>query len=456
MALTPLTRSFAPALVFASLGLFAACAGEPTPGAPPAPPPSAVSASSSTGEVASAPAADSAATPPSAPLPPVEFAEGAPAAAPDKAPSMKIMQPTNEQIIAPDKAGDFEVKLDLKGWETAVGANHVHLILDNRPYKRIDDPKQPIKLKDIDPNYTIGEGQHVLVAFPSRATHESVKPVGKASPLAVVSFYVGKKGEVKWKATDPTLIYSRPKGANNGAPPSEGLLVDWYLANVELGDGKFTIDATLTGPGLESGKTVTIKDWKPWRIKNPRSGTYSLQMVLKGKTESLSLERGTTPNVSSRLTSLRRPCGGHAGHAGHGAAHPRRVARQHPPTRRIESIEELRVAKVAGEVGLSHGGQHARRKCSWHSPRCSSGCSPISFALGGLVSRGRIPAHLSGSLSSYSRRARCFLSRFLPRRLAALLVRGRARVSTVAAIVSTALLVHFGVRYASSPRSRSR
>lgn len=322
MALTPLPRGFARVFVAASLPLFIACTGEPTPGTPPAPPPSSAAAGPAASATASAPIADSSATPPSAPLPPLEFVEGSASAAPDKAPVTKILQPTNEQIIAPDKAGDFEVKLDLKGWETAVGANHVHLILDNRPYKRIDDPKQPIKLKDIDPNYTIGEGQHVLVAFPSRSTHESVKPIGKASPLAVVSFYVGKKGEVKWKATDPTLIYSRPKGANNGAPPAEGILIDWYLANAELGDGKFTIDATLSGPGIDGNKTVTIKDWKPWRLKNPRSGTYSLHLVLKGK-DGKAVPGAWNDTTREFQVDLGAPTdGGHAGHAGHGASAP--------------------------------------------------------------------------------------------------------------------------------------
>ncbi len=217
-------------------------------------------------------------------LPPVELVEGAPAAAPEKAPTVAFRAPAKDQLIAADKVADFEVKLDVKGWDVPAGGNHVHLFLDGHPYKRLDDTKAPIKIKDIDPSYTLGEGQHVLAAFPSRSTHESVKPIGKASPLAVVTFFVGKKkGEATWKPTDPTLVYSRPKGANNGPPPAEGILVDFYLANAELGDGKFSIEATLTGPGLESGKKVTIKEWKPWRIQNPRDGAYKLHMVLLDK-----------------------------------------------------------------------------------------------------------------------------------------------------------------------------
>lgn len=258
---------------------FVGCGSEPTKESEVPPPPSA-----SAPAMVTATATAVASTPPPPALPPVDFVAGTPDAAPDKAPTLAITSPTKDQLIAPDKAGDFEVKLDLKGWDVPAGDkhNHVHLILDGKPYQRIDDPKAPIKLSALDPN--LGEGQHVLVAFPSRGTHESVKPVGKASPLAVVSFFVGKKkGDVVWKPTDPTLVYSRPKGANNGPPPAAGILVDYYLANAELGDGKFTIEATLTGPGVETGKKVTINDWKPWRITNARDGKYTLHMVLMDK-----------------------------------------------------------------------------------------------------------------------------------------------------------------------------
>jgi hypothetical protein len=237
-----------------------------------------------TAEVSSAPEAPptSSAVVEAPPLPAVELVAGTPAEPPAKAPTIAFKAPTANQVIALDKAGDFEVKLDLKGWEVPTGGNHVHVILDGRPYKRIDDPKAPIKLKDLDPSYAITEGQHVIAAFPSRPTHESVKPIGKAVPLAITTFWVGKKGEAKWKQTDPTLIFSRPKGANDGPPPADGILIDWYLSNAELGDA-YSVDLTVTGPGLESGKKVNVKAWTPWRIKNARDGAYKIAMTLLDK-----------------------------------------------------------------------------------------------------------------------------------------------------------------------------
>lgn len=266
-------------LLFAATVLGIAC-GKSEPQPPPAPPPPETSMPAQSATAEPPPTAEAPKPPPA---PPVELAEGTAAAAPEKAPTLAIKSPAKNQIIPADKANDFEVKLDLKGWDVPGGGNHVHLIIDNKPYKRIDDPKQPIKLKDIDPNYTIGEGEHILVAFPSRHTHESVKPIGKASPLAVVQFFVGKKGEVKWKPTDPTLIFSRPKGANNGPAPAEGILVDYYLANAELGDGKFSIEAMVKGPGAEEGVTFKSKTWTPLRIKNVQSGTYAISLKLLDK-----------------------------------------------------------------------------------------------------------------------------------------------------------------------------
>lgn len=275
------TRS---SLLSAAAILLCVGCGDPPP--PENPVVSATATAAPTSEVTATPTAATTSAPSAAPevkLPPVELVAGKPADAPAKAPTLAFKAPTANQIIPADKAGDFEVKLDLKGWEVPANANHVHVILDGRPYYRVDDAKAPIKLKSLEPSGTLAEGQHVIVAFPSRSTHESVKPIGKSAPLAVTTFWVGKKGEPAWKPTDPTLVYSRPKGKNDGPPPADGILVDFYLANAELGDGKHSVEATLTGPGAEAGVKVNIKSWTPWRIKNPRDGAYKLRLALLDK-----------------------------------------------------------------------------------------------------------------------------------------------------------------------------
>jgi hypothetical protein len=214
-------------------------------------------------------------------MPDVAFGPTTASDNPKKMPKVAIKAPTAEQSIAPDKAKDFDVKLDVKDWETQVGGPHVHLILDNKPYKPIYDPKAPVKLGDLVPaGDSIAEGEHIMVAFPSRHNHESVKGQGA---LAIVHFWVGKKGKSEWKAKDPMFIYSRPKGSYN-ASKADHVLVDWYLANAELGDGKMSIKANVTGPGVEGdGRTLKITEWKPYALDNLRNGDYKISMELDDK-----------------------------------------------------------------------------------------------------------------------------------------------------------------------------
>jgi len=214
-------------------------------------------------------------------MPDVAFGPTTASDTPKKMPKVTIRSPGAEQAIAADKAKDFDVKIDVKDWETLTGGPHVHLILDNKPYKPVYDPKTPVKLSELVPaGDSIAEGEHLLVAFPSRMNHESVKGQGA---LATVHFWVGKKGKAEWKPKDPMFIYSRPKGTYN-ASKADHVLVDWYLANAELGDGKFSIKATVSGPGIDGdGRTLKITEWKPYALENLRNGDYKISMELDDK-----------------------------------------------------------------------------------------------------------------------------------------------------------------------------
>jgi hypothetical protein len=214
-------------------------------------------------------------------MPDVAFGPASPSDAPKKLPKVTVKSPGAEQAIAADKAKDFDVKVDVKDWDTQLGGPHVHLILDNKPYKPVYDPKTPVKLGDLVPaGESLAEGEHLIVAFPSRMNHESVKGQGA---LAMVHFWVGKKGKSEWKAKEPMLIYSRPKGTYN-ASKADHVLVDWYLANAELGEGKFSIKANVSGPGIEGdGRSLKITDWKPYALENLRNGDYKVSLELDDK-----------------------------------------------------------------------------------------------------------------------------------------------------------------------------
>jgi hypothetical protein len=216
---------------------------------------------------------------PKPPAPPVTLTAGA--ASPDPTaplPTVAITAPGRDQVIANDKAADFSIKLDVKHWQTAVGSSHVHLILDNKPYKAIYDPKQPVKLSELTGGEAVAEGPHMLVAFPSRANHESVKTKGA---LAIVPFWVGKKGDAKLDVSKkPLLIYSRPKGDYKGEMANH-VLIDFYVANVTLADGKEHVNVTVSGPGIDKPLEQTVKSWgTPLYLDNLQNGTYEVKTQL--------------------------------------------------------------------------------------------------------------------------------------------------------------------------------
>jgi hypothetical protein len=245
------------------------------PPPPPPPPPASVSAA----PVATNPPSTNAPT--KAPAPPITITPGA--ASPDPAaptPTVKLTAPTRDQVIDAAKANDFVVKLDVKNWQTAKGSNHVHLILDNKPYKAIYDTKEPVRLNELAAGEALAEGMHVLVAFPSRANHESVKT---KDALTVVPFWVGKKDAAAAK-NDPTkkpmLIYSRPKGDYNGEMANH-VLVDFQVANVTLAEGKEHVHVTVTGPGIDKPVEGSVEKFgTPLYIENLQNGSYQLKVEL--------------------------------------------------------------------------------------------------------------------------------------------------------------------------------
>jgi hypothetical protein len=257
-----------------------ACGGsnENLPPPPPPPPPMATGTPEATDAMA-APSA-TAATPPPPPAPPVQLVQGA--ASPDPTaplPTVKILAPAKEQVIPAAKAADFVVKLDIKNWATAMGSSHVHLILDDKAYKPIFDPKAPVKLSDLPGGDALGEGQHILVAFPSRANHESVKTAGA---LAITEFWVGKKGEKTQDVGKALLIYSRPKGEYK-ADMANHVLVDFQLANAKLSAGGDHVHIAVTGPGIDGEKDAdTTQFGPPFYLDNLQDGSYTVKLDLLG------------------------------------------------------------------------------------------------------------------------------------------------------------------------------
>jgi hypothetical protein len=268
----------ASALPFAFSLVCLACGGENENLPPPPPPPPPPPAESATAVAPDAGAATSASATPPPPAAPVTLTQGT--ASPDPPPplpTVKIAAPTKDQTIPTAKVADFEVKLDVKNWKTEKGDAHVHLILDDRPYKPIYDTKAPVKLSELMEGEAMAEGQHILVAFPSRANHESVKTPGA---LAITQFWVGKKGDKAQDVAKPMLIYSRPKGEYKGDMANH-VLVDFYLANDKLAPGKDHVHIAVTGPGIEGEKAADATAFgPPFYLDNLQDGSYGVKLEL--------------------------------------------------------------------------------------------------------------------------------------------------------------------------------
>jgi hypothetical protein len=267
-------------LLPAALALYACGGGNenlPPPPPPPAPPPAASSVAVTPPPPPSA-SAEPAPAPP--PAPPVDLVQGA--ASPDPTPplpTVRIAAPYSGQVVPSAKAASLEVKLDVKNWKTAQGDAHVHLILDDKPYKAIYDTKAPVKLSELAGGDALADGQHILVAFPSRANHESVKTKGA---LAITEFWVGKRGPRAQDPTKPMLIYSRPKGEYKGDMASH-VLVDFQLANAKLEPNKDHVHITVTGPGIDGEKTADATQFgPPFYLDNLQDGSYTVKLELLG------------------------------------------------------------------------------------------------------------------------------------------------------------------------------
>ncbi|HEY3818347.1 MAG TPA: hypothetical protein VGL81_14305 [Polyangiaceae bacterium] len=246
---------------------------------PPPPPPPLLSATAEPPAASAAPSASASATPPP-PAAPITLTLGT--ASPDPTPplpTVKILAPAKEQVLPAASAKDFVVKLDVKNWQTATGSSHVHLILDGKPYKPIYDTKAPVKLSELPGGDALTEGQHILVAFPSRPNHESVKTAGA---LAINEFWVGKRGPKSQDVGKAMLIYSRPKGEYKGDMANH-VIVDFQLANDKLAAGGDHVHISVTGPGIEGEKAADATQFgPPYYLDNLQDGSYTVKLDLLG------------------------------------------------------------------------------------------------------------------------------------------------------------------------------
>lgn len=205
-------------------------------------------------------------------LPPPALALGEASSNPATAPVVSIVAPARDAHVD----SDASVTLDVRAWPTAEGAAHVHLILDNQPYKPIYDTAAPVPLRDLNGGRDLAPGPHVLVAFASRANHESVKV---PSAISVASFVVGTE-PARFASPEGFLVYSRPKGSYAG-PQANHVLVDFQLVGTSLAEGGRAVVLEVRGDALLAPlRARTSRFGAPFYLENLRSGTYTIELAL--------------------------------------------------------------------------------------------------------------------------------------------------------------------------------
>lgn len=189
-------------------------------------------------------------------------------------PQVKILSPQLNDVLT-DTA--VSVRLQVQDLPTFKDAKlglgpHLHVILDNQPYKAVYDTNEPLIFEDLAP------GTHTIRAFASRPWHESFKNEGA---YAQTTFHIfARTQDNDPEAKKPLLTYSRPVGTYGAEP----ILLDFYLTNAplhliaqekpddEILDWK--IRATV------NGESFIIDQWQPLYLKGFKSGKNWVQLEL--------------------------------------------------------------------------------------------------------------------------------------------------------------------------------
>lgn len=144
---------------------------------------------------------------------------------------------------------------------------HIHFILDNRPYVALYEPKHET---------TVAKNtEHHLMAFLSRSYHLSLKNKGAA---LVYHFRVDENGKLQ-KMDDPKtpmVFYSRPKGDYLGKD-TENILFDFYVWNTTLGTDH-NVKASITAGGRDT--SMMISEWRPYFLQNLPMGKTTIKLTL--------------------------------------------------------------------------------------------------------------------------------------------------------------------------------
>lgn len=198
---------------------------------------------------------------------------------------MEVTSPQQDEVL---ESGDqVSVTFDVTNYRTGeeIG-QHVHVILDNNPYIAHYQADKPLVLEDVAP------GTHTLRVFPARHYHLALK---EGDVFKTVIFHVEEKSEAfAFDPQKPYLTYSRPKGTYSVEAAQE-LLLDFYVSNIELGDGA---RAVVT---INDGEPMELTEWKPVLLAPLGAGEHQINLKLVDADGNL-IENGGFNNTTRTIT----------------------------------------------------------------------------------------------------------------------------------------------------------
>lgn len=188
--------------------------------------------------------------------------------------SLKLEEPSKTEL----QPGKIKFKFDVEniklgeqtkdagenGLANSDKGQHIHFIIDDKPYMAFYEGSFEKELK---------EGTHVLVAFPARSYHMSVK---NKNAFIAKKLTVGQPDNKQYKDLDlsePTLIYSRPKGTYKG-DDTQKVMLDFYLLNTDLSSNGYQVRATI------NGQKFMLDEWAPYAMEGLPMGENTIELEL--------------------------------------------------------------------------------------------------------------------------------------------------------------------------------
>lgn len=164
---------------------------------------------------------------------------------------------------------NYELKADSKNNLTGLCANskdgqHIHSIIDNKPYTAIYKTDQIIKEDN---------QNHLALSFLSRSHHQSIKHKNAFKLIELNP----NNNSPQFNLKKPYLFYSRPKGTYIDKDTRE-ILLDFFLVNTSISPKANKVKIT-----IDSIHTFYIQEWKPYLIKGLSMGDHIVTLNLVDK-----------------------------------------------------------------------------------------------------------------------------------------------------------------------------